>query len=105
LNHAPFKAWQSAGGVRLTSLVGTAAAAGLSTAVTGAATPERCIEAYYLLRTRFESIAERKLRRRQLAEDGNLKIRTARLAVWVRGRTFRGGRIFVIYRPNAHLDE
>jgi hypothetical protein len=29
-------------------------------------TPERCIEAYYLQRTRFERIAERKLRRRQL---------------------------------------
>jgi hypothetical protein len=28
-------------------------------------TPERCVEAYYLPRTRFESIAERKLRRRQ----------------------------------------
>ena len=27
-------------------------------------TPERCAEAYYLQRTRFESIAERKLRRR-----------------------------------------
>ena len=27
-------------------------------------TPERCVEAYYLQRTRFESIAERKLRRR-----------------------------------------
>ena len=25
-------------------------------------TPERCVEAYYLQRTRFESIAERKLR-------------------------------------------
>jgi hypothetical protein len=34
-------------------------------------TPERCVEAYYLQRTRFESIAERKLRRRQLTEDGN----------------------------------
>ena len=33
-------------------------------------TPERCVEAYYLQRTRFESIAERKLRRRQLSEDG-----------------------------------
>ena len=31
-------------------------------------TPERCVEAYYLQRTRFESIAERKLRRRQLTE-------------------------------------
>jgi hypothetical protein len=37
-------------------------------------TPERCVEAYYLQRTRFESIAERKLRRRQLAEDGNVEI-------------------------------
>src|SRR5215469_1767179 len=38
------------------------------------ATPERCVEAYYLQRTRFESIAERKLRRRQLTEDGNVEI-------------------------------
>jgi hypothetical protein len=37
-------------------------------------TPGRCIEAYYLQRTRFESIAERKLRRRQLTEDGNVEI-------------------------------
>ena len=37
-------------------------------------TPERCVEAYYLQRTRFERIAERKLRRRQLAEDGNVEI-------------------------------
>jgi hypothetical protein len=37
-------------------------------------TPERCVEAYYLQRTRFESIAERKLRRRQLTEDGNVVI-------------------------------
>ena len=37
-------------------------------------TPERCVEAYYLQRTRFESIAERKLRRRQLSEDGNVEI-------------------------------
>jgi hypothetical protein len=36
-------------------------------------TPERCLEAYYLQRTRFERIAERKLRR-QLAEDGNVEI-------------------------------
>jgi hypothetical protein len=38
-------------------------------------TPQRCVEAYYLQRTRFESIAERKLRRRQLTEDGNVEIR------------------------------
>lgn len=39
-----------------------------------APTPERCVEAYYLQRTRFETIAERKLRRRQLTEDGNVEI-------------------------------
>ena len=37
-------------------------------------TPERCVEAYYLQRTRFESIAERKLPQRQLTEDGNVEI-------------------------------
>jgi len=37
-------------------------------------TPERCLEAYYLQRTRFETIAERKLRRRQLTDDGNVEI-------------------------------
>jgi Protein of unknown function (DUF1488) len=43
---------------------------------------ERCVEAYYLQRTRFESITERKLRRRQLTEDGNVEIT---------GRDLRGG--------------
>jgi hypothetical protein len=42
-------------------------------------TPERCIEAYYLQRT----IAERKLRLRQLTEDGNVEIA---------GRALRAGR-------------
>ena len=37
-------------------------------------TPERCLEAYHLQRTRFERIAEGKLRRRQLTEDGNIEI-------------------------------
>ena len=37
-------------------------------------TPERCVGAYNLQRTRFESIAERKWRRRQLTEDGNIEI-------------------------------
>ena len=39
-------------------------------------TPERCVEAYYLQlqRTRFEPITQRKLRRRQLSEDGNVEI-------------------------------
>jgi hypothetical protein len=39
-----------------------------------APTPERCLEAYYLRRTRFELIVERKLRRRQLTHDGNVEI-------------------------------
>jgi len=37
-------------------------------------TPERCLEAYHLYRTRLELIAERKLRRRQLTDDGNVEI-------------------------------
>ena len=37
-------------------------------------TPERCLEAFHLQRTRFELITERKLRRRQLADDGNVEI-------------------------------
>jgi len=36
-------------------------------------TSERCVEAYCLQWARFESIAERKLRR-QLTEDGNVEI-------------------------------
>ena len=36
--------------------------------------PERCLEGYHLQRTRFELIAERKLRRRQLTGDGNVEI-------------------------------
>src|SRR3954454_14049339 len=42
--------------------------------IDGAVTPERCLEAYYLQRTSLEVIAERKLRRRQLTEDGNVEI-------------------------------
>jgi hypothetical protein len=37
-------------------------------------TPERCLETYHLHRTRLELIAERKLRRRQLTDDGNVEI-------------------------------
>jgi hypothetical protein len=36
--------------------------------------PECCLEAYYLQRTRLERIAERRLRRGQLTEDGNVEI-------------------------------
>ena|SRR5690348_16421769 len=39
-----------------------------------APTPERCLEAYHLHRTRLELIAERKVRRRQLTDDGNIEI-------------------------------
>jgi hypothetical protein len=39
-----------------------------------AATPERCIEAYHFQRTRLELVAERKVRSRQLADDGNVEI-------------------------------
>ena len=42
--------------------------------VDGRITPESCVEAYYLNRLRFERIAERKLRRRQLTDDGNVEI-------------------------------
>jgi hypothetical protein len=41
-------------------------------------TPERCVETYHPQRTRFERIAERKLRRRQLTEecgDRNARLR------------------------------
>src|SRR5215469_7501596 len=36
--------------------------------------PEQCIEAFHLQRTRFEMIVERKLRRRQLTETGDVEI-------------------------------
>ena len=39
-----------------------------------APTPERCLEAYHLHRTRLEFIAERKVRRRQLTVDGSIEI-------------------------------
>ena len=39
-----------------------------------APTPERCLEAYHLHQTRLELIAERKVRRRQLTDDGNIEI-------------------------------
>ena len=38
------------------------------------ATPERCLEAYHIHRTRLERIAERKVRRRQLTYDANVEI-------------------------------
>ena len=56
-------------------------------------TPERCLEAYYLQRTRFETIAERKLRQRQLTDDGNVEIT---------GRDLREKRVAV--RDSWHPD-
>jgi hypothetical protein len=38
-------------------------------------TPERCVAAYFLQQTRFESIAEPSLRRPQLTKDRNVEIR------------------------------
>jgi len=37
-------------------------------------TPERCLEAYHLERTRFERVTECKLLGRQLTDDGNVEI-------------------------------
>jgi Protein of unknown function (DUF1488) len=37
-------------------------------------TPERCIETFHLQRTRFEMIAERKLRQRKLTDTGDVEI-------------------------------
>src|SRR3982750_506620 len=37
-------------------------------------TPERCLETFHLQRTRFELAVERKLRRRQLTDDGNVEL-------------------------------
>jgi hypothetical protein len=42
--------------------------------IDGAVTPERCLEAYHLHRTRLELVVERKLRNRQLTDDGNVEI-------------------------------
>ena len=45
-------------------------------------TPERCLEAYHLHRTRLELIAERKVRRRQLTDDANVEITGRDLREW-----------------------
>ena len=37
-------------------------------------TPQRCLEAFHIQRTRFELAVERKLRRRQLTDDGDVEI-------------------------------
>jgi hypothetical protein len=55
--------------------------------VDGAVTPERCIESYYMHRTQLERIAERKLRNRQLTDDGNVEITGRDLVPSSRRRT------------------
>jgi len=42
--------------------------------VDGGITLEHCLEAYHLQRTRFALVAERKLRNRQLTDDGDVEI-------------------------------
>src|SRR6201989_1385215 len=58
--------------------------------ISDALTPERCLEAYHLHRTRLELIAERKVRRRQLTDDGNVEIT---------GRDFRERQV---QKPYSH---
>ena len=66
--------WSSGSRSTSTAAWSGCAAAGDPRATAGAAHPEPCVEANYLQRTRFECIAKRKLRRRQLTEDGNVEI-------------------------------
>ena len=58
--------------------------------IDGGVTPERCLEAYHLQRTRFELVAERKLRSRQLADDGNVEINGRDLASSTKSSSERG---------------
>jgi hypothetical protein len=53
-------------------------------------TTERCVEAYYVQRTRYESIAEPNLRRRQLTEYWNVKNRGARSPLSAKKRPATG---------------
>ena len=58
--------------------------------IDGGVTPERCLEAYHLQRTRFELVGERKLRSRQLADDGNVEINGRDLASNTKSSSERG---------------
>ena len=62
-------------------------------------TPERCLEAYYLPRTRFERIAERRLRRRQLTDDGNVEITGRDLLEGTPEGSSSGGRLYGDSQP------
>jgi Protein of unknown function (DUF1488) len=65
--------------------------------IDGAVTPERCLEAYHLYRTRLEMVVERKLRNRQLTDDGNVEINGRDLRVLVRAADIRAAH-------NNHVD-
>ena len=65
--------------------------------LTEAPTPERCLEAYHLHRTRLELIA--KVRRSQLTDDGNVEINRRDL----REREPRGAAHPLTYRASAPL--
>jgi hypothetical protein len=56
-------------------------------------TPERCVEAYYLQRTRFERVAERKLRRRLLTEGRQRRDHRPRSARRLRSGTRERGSV------------
>jgi hypothetical protein len=51
-------------------------------------TPARCGEAYYLQRTRFESMAERQLRRRQLGRGRESRNQRAGFALTARRQSY-----------------
>ncbi len=44
-----------------------------------APTPERCVEAYHMDRSRFERAVEAKIRARRLRDDGNIELGIADL--------------------------
>ena len=70
-------------------------------------TPERCVEAYCLQRTHFERAAERKLRRRQVTEDGDVEITAAicvRALPWPPGALGCGSRSRQDVRCSVHRE-
>ena len=66
--------------------------------IEGAVTPERCLEAYHLHRTRLELVVERKLRNRQLSDDGNVEINGRDLRVPSRAVPASAGYSELAYR-------
>jgi hypothetical protein len=61
----------SVGGYQGTVRVARAVFRGL---VGQSVSPQACLEHYHLHRTRFERAVEEKLRRKELAEDGNVEL-------------------------------